>query len=185
MSFEPTGAGMVVWNTSNEDIEMQYSGISFVMKAGEKRDFEINCANHIVNGFGVRGITPLRYGDEKNEAKLKADGIARNLEFKKRQVTLYNQQNENRKHMNLGFIPPTEIIKKYAAELNLKLLEPYSVRDEERAGISDAKRENESLRMELAELKEMVKQLAKSKKVEGEEPVKRPMGNPNWVKKEN
>jgi hypothetical protein len=161
--LEPTGAGMVLWNPTNEDFDMQYAGISFTIKAGEKQEVAGNCARHILNSFTTRGLTSLKYGDEKNEEKIGADAIARNIEFKKRQITNYNQQNENRKHMNLGFLPPTESIKKYAIELGLKLLEPYSVRDEERAGISNANKENEALRLELAELRGMMKQFMEPK----------------------
>ncbi len=169
MALAPTGTGMVIWNPTNEDIEMQYAGISFTLVSGEKREFEVNAANHIINSFGARGLTPLKYGDEANEKKIGADGIARNKEFKLRQVTVYNQQNENRKHMNLGYQPPSAIIKRYAIELGLKLLEPFSVRDEERSAISKTSAENEELKQkisvqekEMAELKEMMKQFMAS-----------------------
>jgi hypothetical protein len=174
VSLAPTGAGMVIWNPTNEDIGIQYAGISFTIVSGEKREFEINCANHILNSFGARGLTSLKYGDEANEEKIGKDGIDRNLAFKRRQITVYNQQNENRKHMNLGYQPPTETIKKYAIELGLKLLEPFTVRDEERAGITKAGEENEVLRKrledqdkELSEIKSLMLQM-----IENSEPKK-------------
>ena len=75
--------------------------------------------------------------------------------------------------MKLSYLPPTEHIKKYARELNLKLLEPYSVRDEERAGIAQANVENEALRKRIAdqekemeEIKEMMKQFLSGRKPE-------------------
>jgi len=184
ISLAPIGAGMVVWNPTNEDIGIQYAGISFTIVSGEKRKFEINCANHIINSFGARGLTPLKYGDEANEEKIGKDGIERNLSFKKRQITLYNQQNENRKHMNLGYQPPTELLKKYAIELGLKLLEPFTVRDEERAGIAKASVENEELKQkleaqskEMAELKDMMKEFMAGPKSEAR--VKK---DGKWVK---
>lgn len=165
-TFAPVGGGMILWNPTDEDMEMQYSGSSFVMVSGEKREFENSCAAYILNSYGARGITSLKYGDEKNEGKIGADAIERNKEFKKRQVTQYNIQNENRKHMNLGYLPPTALMKKYALELGLKLLEPYTVRDEERAGIAKATSENEELKKKLAaqetamaEMKTMMEQL--------------------------
>jgi hypothetical protein len=176
--LEPMGTGMVVWNPTNEDFDFQYAGISFVIESEGKRELDMNCARNILNTHTVRGLTSLKYGDEKNEDRIRKDAIARNIDFKKRQVTNYNQQNENRKHMNLGFLPPSDLIKKYASELNLKLLEPYSVRDEERAGISDAKRENEQLRGEVNELREMMKQFLAAKQ-EKPETVKEPESAPD------
>jgi len=162
-TIEPTSGGRVVWNPTNEDFDMQYAGISFTIKAGEKRELEGNCAGAILNSHGARGLTVLKYGDEANEDRIASAARDRNREFKMRQVVLYNQQNENRKHMNLGYLPPMAKLKEYALELGIKLLEPYNVREEERAGISEAKRENEALKEEMAELKAMMKQLMSAK----------------------
>jgi hypothetical protein len=155
-TIEPTSGGRVVWNPTNEDFDMQYAGISFTIKAGEKRELEGNCAGAILNSHGARGLTVLKYGDEANEDGIAAAARARNREFKMRQVVLYNQQNENRKHMNLGYLPPMAKLKEYALELGIKLLEPYNVREEERAGISEAKRENEALTARLARKDEVI-----------------------------
>ena len=163
--LESTTIGLTLWNPTNEDLEgMQYAGISIGLKAGEKQIFAIKCAAHLLNAFGQRGLTSLTYGSD--EEKVGKAAIQRNLDFKTKQVVDYNQRNENRKAMQLGYLPPTEILKKYALELGLKLLEPYTVRDEERAGITKATVENEELKKklaaqetEMAEMKEMMKQL--------------------------
>ena len=163
--LESTTIGLTLWNPTNEDLEgMQYAGISIGLKAGEKQIFAIKCAMHLLNAFGQRGLTSLTYGSD--EEKVGKAAIQRNLDFKTKQVVDYNQRNENRKAMQLGYLPPTETLKKYALELGLKLLEPYTVRDEERAGITKATAENEELKKklavqetEMAEMKEMMKQL--------------------------
>ena len=163
--LESTTIGLTLWNPTNEDLEgMQYAGISIGLKAGEKQIFAIKCAMHLLNAFGQRGLTSLTYGSD--EERVGKAAIQRNLDFKTKQVVDYNQRNENRKAMQLGYLPPTEILKKYALELGLKLLEPYTVRDEERAGITKASVENEELKKklaaqetEMAEMKEMMKQL--------------------------
>jgi len=166
--LEMTTIGLTLWNPTNEDLDgMQYAGISIGLKSGEKQIFAIKCATHLLNAFGQRGLTSLTYGSDE-EAIGKA-AIQRNLDFKTKQIVEYNQRNENRKAMNLGYLPPTETLKKYAIELGLKLLEPYQVRDEERAGISESKKENEALRAELMELKETMKQFMKGQK--SEEPI--------------
>ena len=160
-SIEMTTVGLVLWNPTSEDLEMQYAGISIGLKANERQTFAIKCAMHLLNGFGQRGLTSLTHGCD--EEKIGREAIQRNRDFKEKQVVEYNQRNENRKAMNLGFLPPTEQLKKYAIELGLKLLEPYTVRDEERAGITAAKQENETLKQEIAELREIMKKFMESK----------------------
>jgi hypothetical protein len=58
--------------------------------------------------------------------------------------------------MNLGYTPPTKKIKEYALELGVKLLEPYTIRDEERDAISDSRKEIDALKKDNAELKELL-----------------------------
>jgi hypothetical protein len=180
--LESTTIGLTLWNPTNEDLEgMQYAGISIGLKAGEKQIFAIKCASHLLNAFGQRGLTSLTYGSDEETVGRAA--IQRNREFKERQVVEYNQRNENRKAMQLGYLPPTETLKKYAIELGLKLLEPYTVRDEERAGISEGKKENEELKRkltaqekELSEMKELMKQVLAGQQKEEERKDKRPLG---------
>ena len=167
--------GATLWNPTNETLDMQYAGISISLKPGQRQVYHIKCANHLLNAFGQRGLTSLPYGAD--EEKIGKDAIKRNKDFKTKQVVDYNQRNENRKAMNLGYLPPTEKLKEYAIELGLKLLEPYQVRDEERAGIANAntetaalKTELESTKTQLAEMKAMMEQLLAQKKEPKPEP---------------
>ncbi len=153
--IETSTIGLTLWNPTDEDLDMQYSGISLTLKAGEKWACEISCAKHLLNGFGARGLTSIPYGG--NEEQIGAEAIKRNLEFKKRQIIEYNQRNENRKQQGMGYLPPTPYVKKCAIDLAIKLLEPYAIRDEEREGISATRQENEKLKAEMAELREMLK----------------------------
>ncbi len=147
--IERTTVGIMCWNPTNEKFDMQYAGISIGFEPGQREILAIKCANHLLNAFGQRGLTSLSYGAD--EEKIKKDAIQRNHDFKTKQVVEYNQRNEARKQMKLGYLPPTEKLKAYAIELGLKLLEPYQVRDEERASISEAKTENETLKKQLAD----------------------------------
>ena len=52
--------GMVVLNPTNEDFDMQYAGISFTIKSGEKRTLSSAAANHILNAFTQRGLCYLQ-----------------------------------------------------------------------------------------------------------------------------
>jgi hypothetical protein len=167
-TIETSTIGLVLLNPTNEDLDMQYAGISLTLKAGEKRAYEIACARHLLNGFGQRGLTSLSYG--ANEEEIAKEGRERNIEFKKRMVTEYNQRNENRKHMGLNYHPPTEHVKKYAIELGLELLEPYRVRDEERGEVADLRKENRDLKNQvndmMAQFKEAMEQMKQVSKQE-------------------
>ena len=184
-SIEMTTVGLKLWNPTNENLEMQYAGISIAMPPGTQQVFAIKCATHLLNAFGQRGLTSLTHGCDEDRVGKAA--IQRNKEFKEKQVVEYNQRNENRKAMQLGYLPPTESLKKYAIELGLKLLEPYTVRDEERAGIAKASVENEDLKKkleaqekEMSEMRGMMKQLLENQsKPKDELRVKK---NGKWVK---
>ena len=180
-----TGMGVILWNPTNEDLPMQYAGRSFTLLSGEKQEVNEKCANHVLNSFGPRGLTFLKYGDEEKTIGL--EGIARNKEFKKRQVSLYNQMNEQRKLSRMGYLPATQKVKEYALELGVELIEPYSLKDEEKSAIAKSTVENEVLKAklenqekEMAEMKAMMKQFIESQKP----PEQKPKGNPNWVKKD-
>lgn len=141
---------IVLCNPTNERFDMQHGGVSVSMKANSILEVSDACGNHLLNAFGGRGLTQFTYGcDEK---KLKEDAIERNFEFKKRQVIEYNQRNENRKQTGLPYLPPTKHIKAYAVELKLQLLEPYSVRDEERGKIGDLQDKNRALNSQIVDL---------------------------------
>ena len=141
---------ITLFNPTNETLRMVYAGIDFILESGQKRQADDACANHLLNSHGPRGLCQLVYGDdEKVVAKL---GVQRNLEFKKNQVSRYNIMNEQRKMQGLGYLRPTEEIRKYAVELGLSLLEPYALKDEEKDAISTLQRENRELKSQLGEL---------------------------------
>jgi len=151
--IEMSTVGLLVWNPTNEDFEMQYAGITITLKAGESQAFAMNCAMHLLNGFGQRGLTSLVHGCTESEKKKTGENaIQRNLDFKNKQIVEYNQRNENRKQMGLGYLPPTEHVKKYARELDLQLLEPYSVRDKERGDINTLRAENAQQKQQITDL---------------------------------
>lgn len=171
--------GMVVANPTNEDFDMQYSGVSFTIKAGEKITLATNAASHILNSYGPRGLVYLKYGCD--EGKVLEEGRVRNEEFKRKQVTEFNVRNENRKNMNLGYLAPTAKLKQYASELGLELMQPYAPRDAERVKLNSQDTEIASLRNTVSELTSLVNKLLRDSDSKEEE--KRKPGNPNWIKK--
>lgn len=158
-SIEKATIGTTVWNPTNEEFGMQYAGVSISLKPGERITLTTKCANHLLNNFGQRGLAQLVYGAD--EEMVKFDALERNLAFKKKQVVMYNQDNEMRKTRSLGYVPPSKKVKEYAIELGLKLLEPYAIREEERTAISKAETENKALKEKLAEQETEMAELRK------------------------
>ena len=156
---------------------MQYAGVSMTLYPGELEMFEINCAKHLLNAYGARGLTSIPHGGD--EEKLKSDGKRRNEEFKRKQVTEYNIRNENRKNMGMGYLPPTKKMREYALELGLELMEPYAPRDTERLKLGDMERKNIELEKSNKELNKRITDiLTKFEKVMGEK-LEDPKGRGN------
>lgn len=150
---------------------MKYGGRSASLGPNEKvSGVSEACKNHLVNEFGQRGLVALGYSDSGKEDEIGAKAREINLQFKKRQVRVYNETNEQRKLSRLGYLPPPKKVKEYAVELGIELLEPYTLKDEEKAAIAKTSVENEVLKQKLAaqqtemdELKKMMKQLLEAK----------------------
>ena len=51
-SIEMTTIGLTLFNPTNEQLDMQYAGISIGLKPGEKQTFAMKCATHLLNAFG-------------------------------------------------------------------------------------------------------------------------------------
>ena len=156
--------GILLWNPTAENLHMQYAGRSLTIKPGEKLEVNESCGNHLLNNFGQRGLTYLKYGDD--EQTIKEDAIARNLTFKKRMIGEFNQRNEQRKMMGLGYVPPTKKLSEYSVELGIQLLEPYTLKDVEKEAISKAgeenlklQKENEALKEDMEKIKQMLAKL--------------------------
>lgn len=171
----------VVANPTNEDFDMQYAGVSFTIKSGEEKSMAINAANHILNSFGPRGLVLIIPGADKE--KILESGRKRNMEFKRRQVTEFNIRNENRRHMKMGSLTPSERLKEYAAELGLKLEDSYAQVDQ---GIVNAKSQEDkiaSLESTIANLTQLVDTLVRGREEKKpEESQLRVKRDGKWVK---
>lgn len=151
--------GMVIFNPTNEDFDMQYAGVSFTLKPGQKQNLAANAANHVLNAFGPRGLCYLAYG--ANEEEVAAKGRKRNEDFKRKTVMDFNVTNEARKNMNLGYISPTGIIKKYAEELGIELTMPFAKKTVGRESTNNA--EVLELKKQVSDLTALVTALLKQK----------------------
>lgn len=151
----------VIWNPTKEELAGQYAGVSYFLQPDEKRKVEDNCGKHLLNQLGQRGLSDLEY--RSDEGKIKADALARNKSFKLRMIVEFNQRNEARKQMNLGFIPPSKEIDGYAQELGIELLKPYNVNVGDHDKLQRLEQENNVLKTQLADLMKMVQGLASAK----------------------
>ncbi len=146
--------GTVLFNPTDEDFDLQYAGISFKIKPGEKLTVPTNCANHVLNSHGQKGLSRLIFGAD--EKKVADDGRKRNYDFKVRAVAKFNEVNENRKSQGLGAHIPSAQIRKYASQLGVVLTEPYAARDEEKVKIRTQDETIASLQATLAALQAQI-----------------------------
>lgn len=173
---------IVLFNPTNEVLTGLYAGINTVLNPGDKIKVDDSRAHHILNNLGPRGLCTLEYGDD--EEKRAEEGKARNLAFKKKQVLEYNQRNESRKMQGMSYHEPTKAVVKYGMELDIALNETYTMKDAEKAAISEAKRENIALKDQVdnltnklnAFLEKMAEKEIAAEVVE--EPIKRKAGRP-------
>lgn len=158
----------MLWNPTNEDLNYQYSGITYFFAPGEKKKIENeNCAKHLLHNLDARGLTVLEFGDTEEDIGKAA--LARNKAFKQRMVSEFNQRNEIRKQTGLSFLPPTDQLQAYAIELGMGLLEHFTVKDAEREAAAKEREESERLRDENRMLKTNLSDLAAQSKAQGEQ----------------
>lgn len=155
---------ITLFNPTNEDFEAIYGGVKFTIPAFPKEGHMVRVedakGNHILNQLGPRGLTSLDYGDEGAVKKQKAeDSVKRNLEFKKKQVIRYNQDNEARKATQRVYIDPPEQIREYAKELGIGLLAPYELQDIKNEEIAALKKDKEERERENIELRDQIREL--------------------------
>ncbi len=145
---------ITIFNPTNESFKMMYAGIEILMVPEEKKTVDDAMAGHLLKHFAARGLSQLLYGD--NEQIVGDQGKTRNYDFKKEQINRYNIMNENRKMQGMGYLPPTQEIKKYSIELGIKLLEPYTMKDEEKSEISRIGKENAEMNKKIMALMEQM-----------------------------
>lgn len=148
---------IMLFNPTNEKFEMQYAGLTVFMEPEEKKKVSDACGKHLLNSFGPRGLTSLEYGCD--EEKIAKDAVARNFEFKKKQVMEYNQRNEARKQQKMSFLSPTETVKRYSLELGIELDELYTLKDEEKSEMRRLAIENVELKKQMTMLLKKVESL--------------------------
>jgi hypothetical protein len=158
--------GTVVYNPTNEEISAFHDGVEYKWNPEDKIEIGDTCANHILQTqrYEERGLVKLKYGD--NEKVKGTEGLRRFKEFKKKQISIYNQTNTDNKIRGVPYIQPTETVKKYAMQLGIELLEPYNLKETEKAAIAKSTDENIKLKGELKELREQMTEMMKMMKAD-------------------
>lgn len=135
---------------------MAYGGRTIFLEGGSRLKVEDAAGKHLLNGFSVRGLCSLEYGDQEEE--IARQGQERNRQFKKKMVMDHNHRNVVRKQQGLAYIEPTDYIRSAALELGLTLDEPYAQRDLERDRLLILEKENRDLKESLTEALEFIHQ---------------------------
>ena len=155
-------------NPTSEDLSYQCGGLSYTVKSGQKRKVNDSEGNHALNCLGARGLTKLEFDDDGkiiNEEQIAKDAIERNRQFKIRQIRVYNERNERRKASGQPYDTPTAVVKKYAAELGIELLQGYTMADAEKEQIAKLNKDNSDKDRQLKEQSELIQELMK--KIDG------------------
>lgn len=154
----------VVYNPTNEDFKVVYAGLDILIRGTREEDgkfvdgdqikLQDAAARHALNEFGRRGLVALDFGDDLQQKR--ESGIARNREFKIKQVTDFNQDNERRQSMKLAYVRPTKEVKQYSEELGIDLVEPYHVPNPQKQDSGALKEENRQLKQQIQQLVDSV-----------------------------
>jgi len=156
----------VLYNPTGELVSVFHDGLEYKLNPGDKIKISDSAANHIIHTqhYDNRGLVKLEYGD--NEKVKGTEGLRKFKEFKKKQITIYNQTNTDNKIKGVPYIQPTEEVRKYAMDLGIELLEPYNLKDDEKAAISKSTEENAKLKAELKEMREQMAEMMKMMKAD-------------------
>jgi len=128
----------VLFNPTNEELKAQHQGVDVILapypEDGHVLKVDDKRARHILNILSPRGLTTLEYGDDRDDGAKKkekaASGRQRNKDFKRKQIINFNQINHENKIGNRNYMAPTQQLKDYAAEMGIKLEQPYAPPDE-------------------------------------------------------
>ncbi len=144
------------------------------LKSGQKMTVEDACANHLLNGFTSRGLCKLEFSEEPDYLeKVKADGIRRNMAFKKNMVMKHNERNSTRKTAGQSYLEPTPHVIRYAEELGIGLDQPFAHRDKENERMAVLESENRELKGSISDLMEQVRILIARENSKSEAEVKK------------
>ena len=175
---------VIVFNPTNETMGAQHIGEDIVLPPDSKVKMSDSRAKHVLNILGPRGLMTLEFGDENRIEEKRAQGVERNLAFKKRQVQRHNQQNEAQKRGGRPWLEPPAHIKAYADELGLELVEPYSERADERGMVQSLIAQNQQFQNQMAAMQTQMADLLKIVLAERSAPAIKSVPEPDEFEQE-
>lgn len=153
---------MILANFTPEPIHWMHEGKEGWLKTGDIAEFADNRARHILNKFDRLGLLQLNFGDDPEKKRVQAMETWTN--FWKRQITIFNQDNERRKNTNREYVDPSDQLKDHAQRLGLELVGPWSIKSTDNAQMIAVQAENETLKSQVAMLAKQVGALAEAMK---------------------
>lgn len=160
---------MIISNYTPDDVEYVYGGIHGTIKSGQLKEIEDAAGRHVLNKFDRRGLLQLQFGDKTEDKQKQAMSLWKS--FWKRQITIFNQDNERRKHTQREYVEPTEELLAHAKKMGIEIVGPWSVKETDDALVKNLRDENFELRTQLNAVVEQVKSLVDAMQVRGDIPM--------------
>lgn len=150
---------ITLFNPTKDELKGQHAGANHLFRPGEVVEKSDPDGNHILNQLFRRGLCRLKFGDDKDAVA--KEGIARANEFKKKMVMDHNAINFQRSQAGWSLLPPSEDVRRFAAELGLILETPRVQKiNEDTDSIGFLKQKNTELTLKLQELMQTVTNMA-------------------------
>jgi hypothetical protein len=151
---------MLVGNFTPDEIPWEHIGQVGTLDQGAVEDFEDKRARHILTKFGPRGLLKVEWDDRDNLKKYTEKAMAVYNRFWQRNISVFNQQNEQRKNENKAYASPTKQLQDKADELGVELVEPWkAVKKTDSGEMKRLRRENEDLQEEMKDIKDGMKDM--------------------------
>ncbi len=154
---------MLVGNFTPDTIDWEHVGqVGTLLEGGTVEDFPDARANHILTKFGPRGLLKVDWDRRDDLEYYTSKAMAVYERFWQIQISVFNQQNEQRKNENKPYTPPTRQLTEKAEEMGVELIEPWkAVKKTESGEMKKLKRENEDLHEEVGALRASVDEMVK------------------------
>jgi hypothetical protein len=151
---------MIIANFTPDEIMYTHGGLSSTIKSGDIVDLEESKAKFILNKFDKKGLIRLDFGDDPN--KKREEAMETWQRFWRRQITMYNQDNERRKNTQREYAEPTPEIVAHAEKLGIELLGPWTLKQTDNAAIQAVLNENTLLKSQITQLSSQIAALAEA-----------------------
>jgi hypothetical protein len=166
---------MFVGNFTPDPIEWWHIGVNGIIAPGEIKEFDEARAKHILTKFENIGLVQMEWSEdpEYKTGRMKVS-LERWENFWMRQITNFNQHNEQLKNEGKAYIHPQPKLVEHAKTLKVKLVTPWQVQERsDNAVIEEQKKEINDLRGMVGDLSRQVSQLVVQMSTPGNDDIRR------------